>query len=175
MDPRPLTGEPLALDLINTEWISTSGRQDLLATDAGFRIWLQANGLLDDPVARGAREATIEARATLREVLEGGSSRAVGRLNAVLAHGRLREHLGADGPERDLELDDRRRRYAWLAAASYLDLLQRAPGRIRACGNPDCILFFFDDSKNGTRRWCSMATCGNRLKARRHYDRVKGG
>jgi predicted RNA-binding Zn ribbon-like protein len=33
------------------------------------------------------------------------------------------------------------------------------------------VLFFYDTSKNGTRRWHSMATCGNRTKAARHYAR----
>jgi len=31
-----------------------------------------------------------------------------------------------------------------------------------------------DESRNGSRRWCSMKDCGNRAKARRHYHRVKG-
>jgi len=41
------------------------------------------------------------------------------------------------------------------------------------CQNPACVLWFFDTTRNGTRRWCSMAVCGNRAKARRHYDRIK--
>jgi predicted RNA-binding Zn ribbon-like protein len=35
------------------------------------------------------------------------------------------------------------------------------------------VLWFYDTTRNGTRRWCSMAICGNRAKAHRHYDRVK--
>jgi predicted RNA-binding Zn ribbon-like protein len=35
---------------------------------------------------------------------------------------------------------------------------------IRKCENPECILFFYDTSKNHTRRWCSMEMCGNRAK-----------
>jgi predicted RNA-binding Zn ribbon-like protein len=35
---------------------------------------------------------------------------------------------------------------------------------IRKCENPECILFFYDTSKNHTRRWCSMDLCGNRAK-----------
>jgi predicted RNA-binding Zn ribbon-like protein len=34
--------------------------------------------------------------------------------------------------------------------------------RVRKC--PTCVLHFFDTSKKGTRRWCSMQLCGNRLK-----------
>jgi predicted RNA-binding Zn ribbon-like protein len=46
--------------------------------------------------------------------------------------------------------------------------------RIRRCANDDCRWLFLDVSKSGTRRWCDMATCGNRAKARRHYERSKG-
>lgn len=45
--------------------------------------------------------------------------------------------------------------------------------RIRECANHRCLWLFLDDSKNGSRRWCSMQMCGNRAKARRHYLRQK--
>jgi predicted RNA-binding Zn ribbon-like protein len=58
----------------------------------------------------------------------------------------------------------------WSAA----DLLVQAPHRrIRQCANPQCLWLFIDASKNGTRRWCDMAACGNRAKAHRHYLRSK--
>jgi predicted RNA-binding Zn ribbon-like protein len=41
--------------------------------------------------------------------------------------------------------------------------------RVRQCANDKCLWLFLDASKNGTRRWCDMASCGNRAKARRHY------
>ncbi|PRH88670.1 hypothetical protein C5L14_05410 [Labrys okinawensis] len=47
--------------------------------------------------------------------------------------------------------------------------------RIRRCANPECRFLFLDESKNGTRRWCDMATCGNRAKARRHYAKIRQG
>jgi predicted RNA-binding Zn ribbon-like protein len=45
--------------------------------------------------------------------------------------------------------------------------------RLRECANDQCLWLFLDDSKNGTRRWCSMQACGNRAKAHRHYQRHK--
>jgi predicted RNA-binding Zn ribbon-like protein len=60
----------------------------------------------------------------------------------------------------------------WSAA----DLLAGARrDRVRQCANPRCRWLFFDDSKGGNRRWCSMAACGNRAKAHRHYLRRKQG
>jgi predicted RNA-binding Zn ribbon-like protein len=45
--------------------------------------------------------------------------------------------------------------------------------RVRLCANAQCLWLFLDQSKGGTRRWCDMASCGNRAKARRHYQRAK--
>ena len=45
--------------------------------------------------------------------------------------------------------------------------------RVRQCANERCLWLFLDDSKNGSRRWCSMQACGNRAKAHRHYLRQK--
>ena len=45
--------------------------------------------------------------------------------------------------------------------------------RIRQCANERCLWLFVDESKNASRRWCAMASCGNRAKARRHYSRLK--
>lgn len=45
--------------------------------------------------------------------------------------------------------------------------------RVRACANPECQWMFIDASRNGSRRWCDMAACGNRAKAQRHYRRAK--
>jgi predicted RNA-binding Zn ribbon-like protein len=52
-------------------------------------------------------------------------------------------------------------------------LTQLGLRRVRQCANDRCLWLFLDDSKSGTRRWCSMSMCGNRAKARRHYLRVK--
>ena len=43
-------------------------------------------------------------------------------------------------------------------------------GRVRFCSATDCSWLFLDTSKNGSRRWCDMADCGNREKARRFYS-----
>jgi predicted RNA-binding Zn ribbon-like protein len=45
--------------------------------------------------------------------------------------------------------------------------------RLRACGNPKCVLYFHDQTRNGRRRFCSPATCGNRVKAARRYARLR--
>ncbi|MDO6963701.1 CGNR zinc finger domain-containing protein [Rhizobium alvei] len=58
------------------------------------------------------------------------------------------------------------------AARSALKLLsQPEPDRMKICGN--CGWLFIDRSKNRSRTWCDMAVCGNRAKARLHYQRKK--
>jgi predicted RNA-binding Zn ribbon-like protein len=47
-------------------------------------------------------------------------------------------------------------------------------GRMKACGNPDCRWAFYDGSKNQSARWCEMASCGNRMKARAFRERARG-
>jgi predicted RNA-binding Zn ribbon-like protein len=37
-------------------------------------------------------------------------------------------------------------------------------GRLRHCANPACRWLFVDESKNHSRVWCEMATCGSRAK-----------
>src|SRR5256885_1943109 len=44
---------------------------------------------------------------------------------------------------------------------------------VRECGAPDCLWLFVDTTKNRSRQWCSMQSCGNREKARRHYQRMR--
>jgi predicted RNA-binding Zn ribbon-like protein len=44
--------------------------------------------------------------------------------------------------------------------------------RIKRCAAPDCGLVFHDDSRAGSRRWCSMQKCGNRAKVRAHRARA---
>jgi predicted RNA-binding Zn ribbon-like protein len=50
-------------------------------------------------------------------------------------------------------------------------LLTNRLERVRQCG--ECGWLFYDSSRNQSRRWCEMNSCGNRAKARRHYERVK--
>ncbi|MEU2059352.1 CGNR zinc finger domain-containing protein [Streptomyces sp. NPDC013455] len=173
-DPRPLTGEPLALDLLNTRW-NTGVVQDLLADTDGLAVWLASNGLAgahpaDAEVLRRLRTA----RDAVKAAVDGSPAQAAPLVDAVLAHGRIRARLTAGGhPAEEPEFADPAWGPAWLAARNYLELLTRGPDRIRACSGAHCILYFFDTSRNGTRRWCSMAACGNRAKASRHYARAK--
>ena len=68
---------------------------------------------------------------------------------------------------------DPERKLAVRAILAWDDLARHSPGRLRPCANDECRLFLIDHSKANAARWCSMAVCGNRMKARRHYQRVR--
>jgi predicted RNA-binding Zn ribbon-like protein len=170
---RPLSGEPLALDLVDTTWPDVAGRRDLLANRPEHEAWLRENGL-PGPSTAAARRALVEAREAIRATLERPGPAALDTLDGILERGRLR--IRADQPNAREELEiEREWRVPWLAVRSLLGLLDEHPARVRKCANPDCPFWFLDTTRSGTRRWCSMTVCGNRLKARRHYRRQHHG
>jgi len=56
--------------------------------------------------------------------------------------------------------------------SAYELLLSDRLKKIKECSN--CGWLFLDTTKNGTRRWCSMSTCGSIVKAKEWYHRNKG-
>ncbi|MQS13151.1 hypothetical protein F7Q99_12860 [Streptomyces kaniharaensis] len=179
-DPRPLIGEPLALDLLNTRWAGTPVN-DLLGEAGGYGIWLSSAGLSERCTADGAGlAATLRAREVLGAAAQflfehGELGEAVrAGLDEVLAHGRIRRTAGPGGAEDRIEVDRPEWLAAWLAVDDFLTLVAQGAHRVRQCAHEACILHFFDASQNGRRRWCRMAVCGNRAKAARHYVKARG-
>ena len=146
--------------------------------------------LLELATAQSERAASVLARAIrLREALYRMFS-ALARdaqvapddlsiLNGALAEAHNRLRLGA-APAFDRfgwvwsGADDALDRMLWPIARSAAELLT-APelARVRECAGQPCGWLFLDASRNHSRRWCSMAGCGNRAKAKRHYERAK--
>jgi predicted RNA-binding Zn ribbon-like protein len=63
-------------------------------------------------------------------------------------------------------------RMLWPIAHSAAELLTSPDvQKVRECEAGNCYWLFLDNSRNRSRRWCSMSSCGNREKARRHYRR----
>lgn len=70
--------------------------------------------------------------------------------------------------------ENRLERVFWPVVRSAADLLTSEElDAVRICAAEDCNWLFLDTSKNHSRRWCDMKTCGNRAKVRRHYERRK--
>ncbi|MEV6822230.1 CGNR zinc finger domain-containing protein [Nocardiopsis dassonvillei] len=159
--------EEALLEALNSTPVVDGRQRDLWADDAAPRRWAREHGGSDDASAigwlRAARDALQAAtrgpvpEARMRRMLDG-----VSRVPDVDGS-ELRWPLQAP-PERMLAVE--------LVLAWY-DVQERRPGRLRPCGNDECRLFLLDRSRANTARWCSMRTCGNRLKARRHQERAR--
>ena len=105
------------------------------------------------------------------------SSQRLSELNSALAQapGLLRVHKNSDRIETEWtsEADGMQQvLFAILTSAAELLASDRV-GRIRECASADCTWLFVDESRNRSRRWCDMSACGNRMKARRHYQRAR--
>ncbi len=118
----------------------------------------------------GLVNASIESRSPLDSNAETFRSLFV----TMLPHRRMRSRNGSIVYELEGNVTLERPLWLLLCAAEGL-LLGRHSARLRACADPRCGRFFLDTSKNRSRRWCSMARCGNRAKVRRHYERRRVG
>lgn len=94
-------------------------------------------------------------------------------LASTQSHARLRlhtDHFQWGWDDQTLPLD----RMLWNVARSAADLLTSDElSAVKTCGRSTCDWVFLDTSKNHSRRWCDMKTCGNRVKVRRYYQKKK--
>lgn len=157
--------ETLLLDLLNTTPIvDGTPRDDLAEAEAGLR-WLADH---DQPAAKDEWRAALEARAALQDVVRGVPASLARFVDGVSS----RASFVDGGVAWTLDLPEGRSAAA-RAVLAWDALRVSSPGRLRACANPECRLFLIDRSKPNSARWCSMAGCGNRMKARRHYQRTR--
>lgn len=174
-----LVGNALCLDFANTvnarpvaqrDWLATAGEAATWARAVGHPISGAAREVEDAlPAARDLREATFRVFQPLTRAGDpppADTDVLLATYAEGVAHARLDPADGGfalswPGPRRPLAL-------LWEVAASAVELLTRGPlDRLGEC--PSCCWLFLDTSKNRRRRWCSMATCGSRDKARRYY------
>lgn len=159
--------EELLLDLLNTTPMVDGVPRDSLQDKALARVWMRERGI---PATTAERVALIEVRSILQAVIRGQQTPAALQPNLTAVS--LQPTATATGL--DWHLATIGANTGAVRAVLAWDALRIVgSGRLRPCANPECRLFFIDRSKPNTARWCSMATCGNRMKARRHYRRVR--
>lgn len=153
---------------------------DVLTTPRALATWLAGQGLVASTTRAGQPDlaAAIALRTALRLALtlRSGQSPASGvrsAANATLEGFPLRLAVGHNGT---LRLGTASTGVRGALAVILADVARtEARGtwdRLRICAAPDCRWVFYDNSRNGAGRWCSMAACGNRDKTRRYRDRV---
>lgn len=193
--PPKLIGGTLCLDFVNT-FNRRTGRNERLTDFDELLLWAAAAGELDEQDVRDLRygaladpaaaAAALAAAIELREALArlfaaapGGDAQALAVLNGFLERAPERRRLVPEAAgyawrieQADADLERPLWQVLWDAAA--LLTSERLP-RVRACAAADCGWLFLDETRNRSRRWCSMEDCGNRAKARRHYAKRKAG
>jgi len=192
--------ERLWLDFVNTDDVRRGIRVDGLRDFDALLRWLEATRMLDGERAlgigrrahqqpAGAAAALVDARrirAALRSLAEHGATSEKTRSDVLLEINRV---LGRSAGTRRVEgRDDGSFREKFVPvgdafAGLMIPVVESAAealvhgelARVRRCADPRCPRVFFDSTRNGRRRWCDMATCGNRAKAARFRAREKDG
>lgn len=161
--------EELLLALLNsTPVISGRPADDLAGAGGGeFSVRFGGNG------SAAEVEHLRRIRRCLQDIVRGMDG-AVERLSAALGGGVLVPRATAQGLDWELRSPEDER-LAFRAALAWSRVQETAPGRLRPCANEECNLYLIDRSRPGTAKWCSMAVCGNRMKARAHADRQRTG
>ena len=180
-------GERLAVDLLNTVILPDGRVRDLLGSAGDVALWADAAGVLPRGALRaaslGSEPAGLRA---LREALRRGLMAWAAGVPPGGLRLLLNRHLARDPEVTEVTASGRRvvtrrrpagtplgRLYGAVARSAAELLTNGDPHRLRKCANPTCRLMFYDVSKAGRRRWCSMQTCGARAKARAFYRRKR--
>jgi predicted RNA-binding Zn ribbon-like protein len=192
------SGGELCLDFANTvsshpevqmqEHVTSYSRLVSWGRQAGILTEREETRLGDQAEHRPEEASAVHRRAiALREAIyrifsavvkgEQASQSDVDVLNAELSnglgHARLTQR--GEGFEWEWEAEEGALdRVLWVVARSAADLLTSDKlQRVTECASERCGWLFMDLSRNHSRRWCDMNECGNRAKARRHYERTR--
>jgi len=188
-------GNQIALDFLNTALVSNGESMELLPDAAAVARWMVHAGLLAEkaakklgqqwersPLAAEGVTALRRFRDRLRaevfsfEAGAGVSADFLDELNSLLrTHPvfRVVEADGHGGYTQELSFEPRLPDdlLGPLAEDTMMLLTRVAAGRVRKCEG--CPVHFLDVSKKGSRRWCSMNLCGNKVKVAAYQQRQR--
>lgn len=172
------TAAPGALDELR-DFVNTVNleRADGLAGPDALSEWLTATGLL--PAASPEQLAELRHfREALRGALESnaGDRDAQAAWRALEPFGRescLKVEIRDSGPVLRAEGTGEDAVIGSLLAKAYEAVATGVWARLKACRKPSCRWAYYDRSKNGSGAWCSMAVCGNRMKAKRRRQKTR--
>ena len=163
-------------------FVNTVDLQDgpeLLTDQNSLHDWLVANRLMaaGTPVGADDLKHAIAVREAMRGVIGGNSGLPVypvdlATLNEAATAGRLRMRFGPGGRARlEPEASGPVGALGRLVVTLYAAMQSEDWERLKLCSSDSCRWVFYDRSKNHSSRWCTMASCGNRAKARRFRTR----
>ncbi len=170
-------------ELLNSyrDMVSWGEQAQLLTEDEAKRLLVEAEQ--HPQQASVVLQRAIEVREAMYRLFLALSEDALPRdsdlkiLNEALSEAMAQAHIVhmEDGFRWDwVGREDALARPLWPVVRAAADLLTSVElRRVRVCAADDCGWLFLDTSKNRSRRWCDMETCGNRAKARKHYERKR--
>jgi predicted RNA-binding Zn ribbon-like protein len=146
-----------------------------------LKRWLVAKGLMDETqdVEASDLKHAIALREAIRGVIGANSSAPIypvdiATLNGAATASGLRMRFGADGkPRLEPVVAGVVGAMGRIVATLYSAMEDESWTRLKLCGSQTCRWAFYDLSKNHSSRWCKMASCGNREKARRFRSRAR--
>ncbi|WP_111494220.1 CGNR zinc finger domain-containing protein [Marinobacter bohaiensis] len=179
----PFVASNLALDFINTQFGVGAERRDCLDDDGSVVEWLrQAHALTDE--LESPPEGLVQLARALRDNMKAliasakdGQVADPGTVNRVLERGRPIERIEWEPTDavferKEYPRDQQSESLLQPVARALVELLTEEDLQlVKECEASDCVLLFHDQTKSHRRRWCSMATCGNRMKAAAHRAR----
>ena len=162
-----LDDEELLLAVLNSSPVVDGERVDQLDGSNGDDLVTRYGGAGTDAEREHLRRTRDALHAMIHE-----ESGAADRLAATISGAALLPEVTVDGLRwrLDAPADEQ---LAVRAVQAWSRVAEELPGRLRPCANTDCHLYLIDHSRPGTAKWCSMATCGNRIKARAHAERTR--
>jgi len=146
-----------------------------------LKAWLVAKGLLGGTESVDASDLrhAVALREAIRSVIGANSGSKVypvdiATLNEAATASGLRMRFGADGkPRLEPEASGVVAAMGRIVASMYAAMEDDGWQRLKLCSSQACRWAFYDRSKNHSSRWCTMASCGNREKARRFRSQKK--
>ena len=159
--------ENLLLAVLNSSPVTDGQIEDRLEGASGSTFARQWGGTGSDRELAHLRRT----RDALHSLVRGDAS-VLPELAQIVDGAVHAPRVTADGVVWELQAPDDDR-LAVGTVLAWSEVNSRLPGRLRPCANDECNLFLVDHSRPGTARWCSMATCGNRMKARAYAMRAR--
>ncbi len=154
---------------------------ETLSTPEALSTWLSSHGLM--PAGGAADQGDLRHALALREALRGiiGANSGgvvypvdLATLNEAASASKLRARFGSDGRARlEPDVSGVTGALGRIVAAAFTAVADDDWTRLKLCRSQTCRWAFFDRSRNHSSRWCTMASCGNREKARRFRLQAK--
>jgi predicted RNA-binding Zn ribbon-like protein len=162
----------LVESLLNS--LDVESGQDDLDELPRFRRWLRDHrrGSAADAATEADLTLARDLRDALRDELAGAADRA--RLNGLASGIGLVARFAPDGGVALVPADAGARGVLGEVLAAVVRAWHEGTwSRLKICSSAECRYVYYDRSKNGSRRWCSMEVCGNRSKTRAYRERVR--